>query len=547
MVTSLLRLSDLPDAFESEDALWAALGRLEHEQLELKSSTNHLHEPLVALAMTDGGLVVLGVSDKRQIVGCALSQKVLDTVRRAAHACGLEVQLKPLQVAGTAITVVAVPEVRGRIVTTPDGRLLRRVGSDCIPLVGDSMARFVREREDRAAEEEALPLFDASDFDLALVNQALSREGRPSVRRDTLRRGLIDLDVATPQSAPADPVVMVAAGLLFGREPHQFVPGATVQVIRRVGVGPSPGATESREELTGPLTHVLEQVLAAIGRHTKLYEMVSGTRRVVLPEYPTEVLREALLNALGHRDYGLKGGTIDVTIWDDRVEIRSPGSLPGPITIDNMRDEHYSRNRRVMRALKLLGLVEEYGEGVDRMIREMELRLMEPPLFVATSTSVTVTLRNRFLVSVDDQAWLSLLGHLDLSSSERRALVIARREAGITPRRLRTLLPGSDADAVLKAAVAKGLLVRTGQAGGARYQLSDELVMRAGSTGLEAQTRKRQMLLDEAKRRGSLSTVEGAEFLVEEQTLVRHLLNDLVRAGLVKAEGRTRARRYYPR
>lgn len=539
-----LRLSSLQEDFGSEDEFWHVLGRFEHEQLELKSSANHLIEPISSFAMTDGGLIVLGIDDKRRLVGCEMTQQVLDRVRRAGHGCGVDVQMKAVAVAGVPLTVVAVPEVRGRIVTTPDGRLLRRVGSDNVPLVGDAMARFVREREDRAAEDEPLPVFEATDFNIDLVNIALAQDGRPPVAPPELLRGLIDLGVAIPQSPPADPQVTLAAALLFAKSPELFVTGATVQVIRRVGVGPGPGPTEAREELSGPLTEVLEAALNFITNHTKRYQVVQGTRRTILPEYPVEVLREALLNALAHRDYGLRGGTIDVTVWDDRVEIRSPGSLPGPITLDNMRSEHYSRNRRMMRVLKLLGLVEEYGEGVDRMIQQMEARLMEPPMFVATPTSVTVTLRNRFLIDVEDQAWLALLGHLDLSPSERRALVVARREGGVTPRRLRRLMPAVDVDAVLRTAVVKGLLVRVGQAGGARYQLSDELIMRAGSSGLEAQSRKRQMLLDEMQRRGSVSTAEGAELLDEDIATVRHLLNDLVLAGLAKAEGRTRARRY---
>lgn len=545
-MASLLRLSDVSESFQSEPELWAVLGRLENEQVELKSSANHLTSAMAAFSMTEGGILVLGIDNKHQIVGCEMTQKVLDTVRRASHSCGIDVQLKPVVVAGAAITLVAVPEIRGRIVTTPDGRLLRRIGSDCVPLVGDAMARFVREREDRAAEDEALPLFDVADFDLDLINQALSLDGRGAVTPDAVTRGLMDLGLAEPQAPPADAVVTVAAGLLFAKDPHRFVPGATVQMIRRVGVGPGPGATEAREELTGPMPGLIDRALDFVQEHTKRFQLVSGSRRIVMPEYPTEVLREALLNALGHRDYGLKGGTVDITIWDDRVEIRSPGCLPGPITVDNMRDEHYSRNRRIMRVLKLLGLVEEYGEGVDRMIREMESRLMEPPLFLATPTSVTVTLRNRFSVGVEDQAWLALLGHLELSSHERRALVAARREGGVTPRRLRALVRDANADAVLQGAVVKGLLVRVGHAGGARYQLSDELIMRTGSTGLEAQTRKRQMLLDEIKKRGSLSTAEGAVHLDADMAQVRHLLNDLVRAGLARPEGMTRARRYYP-
>jgi ATP-dependent DNA helicase RecG len=134
---------------------------------------------------------------------------------------------------------------------------------------------------------------------------------------------------------------------------------------------------------------------------------VAETREVI-PEYPVAVLREAILNALAHRDYALTGSTVDISVWDDRIEIKSPGGLPGHISLDNIRDEHYSRNRLIMLNLKRLGLVEEFGEGIDRMFGEMEARLMEPPQFQASSSSVTVTLRNRFLVSVEDQAWVSI-------------------------------------------------------------------------------------------------------------------------------------------
>lgn len=254
-----------------------------------------------------------------------------------------------------------------------------------------------------------------------------------------------------------------------------------------------------------------------------------------------------MLNALAHRDYALGGATVDVTIWDDRIEIQSPGPLPGHITLGNMRREHYSRNRRIMRILKLLALVEEYGEGVDRMYTEMEARLMEPPSFAATSSSVIVTLYNRSILSIDDQAWLALLGHIDLTPAERRVLVIARHEGAVPPRRLRAMLGADlDVEALIGGALAKGLVVRTGRGGGARYVLSDEVVMRAGGGGVEARSRKRQTLLDEIRRRGSLSTAEASDFLSEpDRTLVKQMLDDLVRAREATSAGRTRARRYY--
>ncbi len=539
-----LRLSQLPDRLTLAD-FWATVGEMEHARLEFKSKPAKLTDVFPAMAMTDGGWVILGIDDARTVVGCPLNQVTLDRVTEAAKACGVEVQLRDITVGNHQVTVIAVPEVRGRVVTTPDGRLLRRAGAANQPLVGDALARFVRERQDTPAEDESLPVVDLDDFDLDLVNRALEADERPKIRRSDLVRALSDLQVVRHEPA-ADPLITKAAALLFARDPRKYVAGACIQVVRRVGVGPGPGATHARKEVIGPLRHVLDETLAFIAKHTERHETVVGTHREVFSEYPTAVLREAVLNALAHRDYGLQGATVDVTAWDDRIEVRSPGSLPGHITLDNIRQEHYSRNRRTMRVLKLLGLVEEYGEGVDRMFREMEARLMDPPSFAVTPSSVTVTLRNRSLLSVDDQAWLSLLGHLELSPPERRILVLARREGDITPRRLRELMPGADVDSLVAGAVAKGLLVLTGHRGGARYVLSDEVVLRAGSEGLEARNRQRQLLLDEIQKRGSLSTVEAAAHLRLDRTLVRHLLNDLVRAKLATSKGRTRGRRYHP-
>lgn len=540
-----IRLSDLPET-SSLARLLDVVGHLETEQLDFKREPAKLHEIFAAMAMTRGGLVLIGINDRRELHGAALTQQLLDKLKRAGADTGVDIQLRELSVDESRVTVVAVPEVSGRVVTTPDGRLLRRVGSDNVPLRGDALARFVVEMSKGSAEEEPLLAVEAGEFDLDLVNTALRSLERPEVKEDGVFRALVDLGVADPQAAPADPQVTLAAGLLFGRHPTKWCRGASLQLIKRAGLGPSAGPTEERAEVDGPLPKVLDEALAFIQRHTRTYEVVIGRQRVRIPEYPTEALREAILNALAHRDYSLTGGTVDLTIWEDRVEITSPGSLPAPITVDNMRHQHYSRNRRIMQGLKAFGLVEEYGEGVDRMFEAMSDRLMDPPGIVATDMSVTVTLHNRILVSIEDQSWLAMLSHLSLSREERLAVALVHREGFVTRRRLLQLLPDADAAAVFRGATAKGLLVQTGRGGGIRYVMSPELSLRAGSSGVEAQSRKRQRLLDEIHRRGSISTAEGAVLLREDTTMVRHLLNDLVHAGLATAKGNTRARRYFP-
>ena len=536
---------DIPDQLTVED-FWELFGKIEHKELDFKKGvSDSILTTIPAMAMTNGGIIIHGVTDNRNIVGCPRSQKTVNGITQRAYECGVEVETRSIMVGEKQLTLTWVPEIRGRIVTTPDGRLLRRSGEQSRPLRGDALAWFVRARTEHSGEEEPVAGFDPSDLDLASVNQALEADGHAGASHDNALRALCGLHVAEMKSTSSDPTVLRAAVVLFAKDPGRFIPRGTVHLVRREGVGPGPGPTSERKEISAPLAETLEQCLEFIARHTKQYDIVVGTTRDVLPEYPTPVLREAIVNALAHRDYSLTGATIDITIWDDRIEVQSPGPLPAHITVENMRNEHFSRNHRIMRVLKGMKLVEEYGEGVDRMFREMEARLMEPPIFLGSDSSVTVTLRNRFLVDVEDQVWLALLGGYHLTADERRILVAARKEGAVTPRRVRQLLPSREVTKLLSGGVAKGLLTRIGRRGGSRYVLSDEVLLRVGSTAMEAQNRKRQMLLDEINRVGSISTVEGAQLLGEEMAMVRSILNDLARAGLARAEGRTRARRYY--
>jgi predicted HTH transcriptional regulator len=129
-----------------EAAFWARFGRLEHERLEFKTSANNLREVIPAMAMTSGGHIVIGVTDDRRLVGCPLDQRTLDAIMRRAQESGVDVGVEAVTVGRRQLTVVHVPAVADRIVTTSDGRLLHRVGSDNLPLRGEQLGRFVRHR-----------------------------------------------------------------------------------------------------------------------------------------------------------------------------------------------------------------------------------------------------------------------------------------------------------------------------------------------------------------------------------------------------------------
>jgi predicted HTH transcriptional regulator len=132
-------------------AFWRRFGRLEHERLEFKRSAHHLLESVVAMAMGAGGAILVGVDDDRRIVGCAPVQEALDRIGLVAFETEVELGVRLLSVGGVAIVLVEVPAIRDRVVTTPDGRVLRRIGSANQPVRGDAVARFVRARDAAAA------------------------------------------------------------------------------------------------------------------------------------------------------------------------------------------------------------------------------------------------------------------------------------------------------------------------------------------------------------------------------------------------------------
>src|SRR5690606_30238301 len=119
---------------------------------------------------------------------------------------------------------------------------------------------------------------------------------------------------------------------------------------------------------------------------------VNSLEREELTEYPRFPVREALINAVAHRDYRIQGRRIEIRMYTDRMEVISPGGLPGYITLDNLVEEHYSRNPRIVNGLYQWGYIEELGLGIDRMIEDMVQAGHPMPKFRATSHTFTVTL-----------------------------------------------------------------------------------------------------------------------------------------------------------
>ena len=130
----------------SRRAFWRRYGRLEHERLEFKASVNHIGEAVVAMAMTSGGTILVGISEGPALSGCTVDQRLLDRIADVAHETQVDLGVRRLEVAGVSIVAIEVPRVAPRVVTTADGRMLHRVGASNRPLRGEGVLRFLAGR-----------------------------------------------------------------------------------------------------------------------------------------------------------------------------------------------------------------------------------------------------------------------------------------------------------------------------------------------------------------------------------------------------------------
>ena len=111
-------------------------------------------------------------------------------------------------------------------------------------------------------------------------------------------------------------------------------------------------------------------------------------------EYPKFVRQELIVNAVTHRDYSIRGTDIQIKMFDDRIVVESPGKLPGLVKIDNIRHTHFSRNPKIAEFLKTYNFVKEYGEGVDRMCKELETAGLQDPEYRINVFLLQTTIRN---------------------------------------------------------------------------------------------------------------------------------------------------------
>lgn len=347
-----------------------------------------LSDTLCAFANADGGTVAIGISDKhRRIEGVDYYVEQLNDLLRT-----------PIDFCNPTIPVTTEMVECINCEGKPDHVLLMHIeasplfhanqADDAFIRVGDKSKKL--NFEDRMAlmyakgvryyEDE--PVADASieDLDLDFVREYCKKIGYSKSPEEYLRE---NKKYITKKDGKEN--VSVAAILLFGKNPQIFFPRAFIRFIRYDGTEAKVGKDMNVIKDVIFEGRILDQVEKAVDfikiqMKEKTYLGHDGIF-VTEEEYSEFVRTEIVVNAAAHRDYGIKGTDIQIKMFDDRLEVDSPGIFAGMVKKENIRYTHFSRNPKIAAFLKDYGYVKEYGEGVDRMCRELEAIGLPDPVF----------------------------------------------------------------------------------------------------------------------------------------------------------------------
>lgn len=429
-----------------------------------------LAETLIAFANADGGTILIGVDEVGRITGQVYADEVEMALQSALQLCRPPVEVRWHQASAEggeafAVVVPRSPELHSLV----DGRVLLRAGAENRPLSGDEIRQLAATKSTGDFEAERAPGARREDFDDEVLEEFVEKWEQRShrVRPSRLDDLLVEMDALDEQGHPT-----IAGVLLFARNPRAFLPHSGLTFVKFFGTQPRGENGEAgygrREEISGPLVRLIQRTWEVLQEEIRTGAVITGLEREERTEYPLVAVREALVNAVAHRDYRLSGRRIEIRMFSDRLEITSPGSLPGFITVDNIVEEHFSRNPRIVSALYYWGLSEELGLGVDRMIEAMVSAGHPPPVFRDTPYAFTVTLYN-----VRERRPVPSWTHT-MNERQARALAYAHAHGRITNREYRELCPDVSAETLrldLADLVERGILLKVGDKKGTYYIL----------------------------------------------------------------------------
>jgi len=351
------------------------IGRGEGETVEFKRSLaefREIVETICAFSNTHGGTVLVGVSDDGEVIGTNVGRSTIENlVSRIARETNPRIypEVEVVEFNGRKIIVIRVSERTDKPVFA-FGIAYKRVGRSNLKMDRDEILRLLRKSHRINFEDERICTI--SEVDYGKVKSFIDRASAH-------RRAMLPADprsVLDNLGVLMNDHVSVAGLLVFGKNPQKYFPYACIKIGKFIA-----GNIVFEKEIKGDIIEQIEkayvEVLGLVRREVK----VKGLRREEVYEYPPKALREAIVNAVAHRDYSIKS-PIYIRIYEDRIEFENPGGLIN-LTVEDLKRPHKSilRNPKMAEVLYYLGFIEKWGIGTLMIIRECILNGNGEPVF----------------------------------------------------------------------------------------------------------------------------------------------------------------------
>lgn len=539
--------------------------RRETQSIEVKTARGGtpgraLRESLSAFVNRhDGGVILFGLDEQRrfEVVGVHDAQRLQEDVANAA--AEMEPPLRPeitvAEIDGKPVVAVEVPEVGA--VEKPCHIRAAGIGQGSFIRVGPTNRRmsdyeiygYQSIRTQPSFDAEPVAEADAGDLDQAKIDDYLSRlrTERPDAPYHRLARPDTLTQLGITRTVDGVPRPTLAGLLMFGAYPQALEPQFVITFLRFAGTdefepGPRGERFLDNRKFEGTLDVMIDRAVAHVVSSIRSSSLIEGLFRKEIPEYPVVAIREAVINAVAHRDYSpyVRGSYIQIRLFADRLEIQSPGGLFGNVTEETIEDEQTTRNRRIVRLLEDFHLVENRGSGIKAMIRAMREANLEPPRFEDRRLSFWVTFRNHTLMSPDAIGWLNQFAQRPMNDQQRLSLVFLLHNERMTNsdyRRLAHVDMGT-ATRDLRGLAAGGLVAIHGTGRWTSYTLQQHL-----RPAVETLTEEERLLAFVAQH-GSISNAQTQELLGISARRAKSVLTRLRKQRRLRMEGNGRSIAY---
>lgn len=362
---------------------------------------------LVAFANSSGGMVSIGITNN-EITGLKnlKDEKINDFLQIGFDHCSpvLKIKHKFVDVINKynqddQILLLSVDPSIDKVYTTKNDEAFIRVGDETKKLSFEMRKDLEYEKDIRRYESELVNDCLLEDLDQNLLNnyKSLHNFEGENVWKLLYSKGLAKRDENKNYT------LTVAGILCLAETPTIFLPNARVRFIRYDGIKEQTGSEMNvikNESVEAPLPILIDTVSSIIEGQLRDFNFLDAERGqfVKVSEYPKEAWLEGLVNAVTHRSYSISGDDIRIIMFDDRLEFHSPGKFPSIVTPENIKEIHYSRNPQIAKNLNDWGYVREFGEGVNRMFKEMANFYLEEPRFEQKENSILLTLKNNIVM-----------------------------------------------------------------------------------------------------------------------------------------------------